>query len=283
MPDNTLATILILISACMHAVWNAILKRTDDKFAAMMCLSGFGGILYLPFLWLAPFPPADLWPWLAASFAIHFVYQLALTKALEMGALTFIYPIARGLGPTLVALFSYFFLAGEMSLAEVAAVLILAVGIFLSTSTKGATGGTARENGILFALLTGAMIAAYTVIDGLAVRRAPTELTYILWSGIGFSPIFISYGLYRRGTKIFRDAVAVWRPGMLAALIAHSGYGIALYAYSIGSLGEVAAIRETSILFALAIGVFWLKETVSRRRLLAVPLIAAGAIMLKLI
>lgn len=268
----------------MHAVWNAILKRTEDKFAAMMCLSGFGGVLYLPFLHLAPLPPPDLWPWLGASFIIHFVYQISLTKALEMGALTFIYPIARGLGPTLVALFSYLFLAGEMSLPEVGAVMILAFGIFLSTSTGKKDKATGNDtSGFFFAVLTGTMIAAYTIIDGLAVRRAPTELTYIIWSGLGFSPIFIAYGLWQRGPKIFKDAVAVWRPGMTAALIAHTGYGIALYAYSIGSLGEIAAIRETSILFAMAIGTLWLREKVSRRRWMAVPLIASGAILLKLI
>lgn len=268
----------------MHAVWNAVLKRAEDKKAAMVGISGFTGLLFLPLVPLAPLPPPDLWPWLLASFSIHLIYQLALTKALEMGALTFIYPIARGMGPTLVAIFSYLFLEGEMSLIEVGAVIILAIGIFISTSTgKATTGGTARENGFFFALLTGAMIASYTIVDGLAVRVAPEPLTYIIWSSLAFAPIFLTYSALHQGPQILKAAGKGWRTSMTAGIIAQGGYAIALYAYSIGSLGEVAAIRETSILFALLIGAWWLKEPISRRRWLAVPLISFGAVLLKLV
>jgi len=278
MEPNTLATVLILISAALHAVWNAMVKRSPDKMAAMVFISGWGGFLYLPLIPLAPLPDSGMMAFIAASTAVHLIYQLSLTRALDVGELTFVYPIARGLGPLLVAVFSLFFLPGDFEAFEFVAVLVLVSGIFLTTRNK-----SGNRAGLGAALLTGCMIATYTLIDGTAVRAAQIPLTYVIWSGIAFAPVLLSYTALRHGPAYLFQCLGAWRHGLPASLMANTGYGIALYALSMGTIGEIAALRETSILFATLIGALWLKETVSGQKVIAVSLIALGAVGLKLI
>lgn len=278
MEPSTLATVLILTSAALHAVWNAMVKRSPDKMATMVFISGWGGLLYLPLIPLAPLPDASMMAFIAASTAIHLVYQLSLTRALDVGELTFVYPIARGLGPLLVAVFSLFFLPGDFEPLEFVAVLVLVSGIFLTTRNK-----TGNRAGLGAAILTGCMIASYTLIDGTAVKAAENPLTYVIWSGIAFAPILMTYTSLRHGRRYLWQCLGAWRHGLPASLMANTGYAIALYALSLGTIGDIAALRETSILFATLIGALWLKEKVTSLKVLAVSLIALGAVGLKLI
>ncbi|WP_417450694.1 EamA family transporter [Kordiimonas sp.] len=277
MDPNTLATILILTSAALHASWNAAVKRSDNKLAIMVFISVFGGLLFIPFAPLVPLPDAELWFFIAASVVIHLIYQLALAHALEIGELTFIYPIARGLGPLLVAIFSVIFLTGDLSTVEFICILVLVFGIFMTMS------GRTRDNkGLGAALLTGSMIATYTLVDGFAVKYADNPFTYIIWGAIAFVPVFFIYIYVMQGRAFLITSLRTWRYGIPASVFALGGYGLALYALSLGTIGEVAALRETSIIFATLIGVFWLKEKVRHRQILAVALIAFGAVCLKI-
>ena len=278
MEPSTLATVLILISAAVHACWNAMLKRAPDKLATMVFISGWGGFLFLPFTPFVPFPSASLWAFTAASICVHLVYQLSLTRALDTGELTFVYPIARGLGPLLVAVFSLLFLTDALSLPEFGAVLVLVFGIFLTMRTS-----SGKRAGLGAAVLTGCMIAAYTLIDGTAVKTAENPLTYVVWSAVSFAPVIMTYTAIRHGHVYLLDSLKTWRRGLPASILSNAGYGIALYAMSLGSIAEIAALRETSILFATLIGALWLKEKVTSQKMFAVSLIALGAIGLKLI
>ncbi|TNE66008.1 MAG: hypothetical protein EP335_04460 [Alphaproteobacteria bacterium] len=280
---DTLATILILTSAFLHALWNAGVKSAPDKFAAMVFISGWGGFLFLPFVPLAPMPEPDLWLWIVGSLAIHLCYQQLLAKALEAGDLTVSYPIARGMGPMLVAIVSYFFLAGEISTGGLFGVAVLVGGIFTTAgaSRRQSTDPAQFRKSLVYALGAGCMIASYTLVDGLAVRRTADPLTYVLWSGIAFMPVLMGYAAWRRGPDFLMQSLAWWRRGLPLSILAQVGYGFALYAYSLGSLGEIAALRECSIIFASLIGFLWLKESFSLRKGVAVLMIAIGAILLK--
>lgn len=282
MQPDTLATLLILTSAMMHALWNAAVKKSADRFATVVFVTSFGALLYIPFIGLAPLPSAALWPWIAASAAAHLLYQLCLARMMDKGALTLVYPIARGTGPMLVALFAFFLLEDDIGLLQLAAILALVTGIFL-TARDDPEQSTGQSAAATAALMTGVTISAYTIIDGLGVRRSEEALTYIIWSGIAGGPLIFLVGLRQRGLKLVTSSLKVWRQGLPASFMAHGGYAIALYAFSIGSLGEIAALRETSIVFATAIGVFWLKEKTGPKRIAAIGLIALAAITLKLL
>ena len=242
----------------------------------MVFISVFGGLLFIPLIPLAPLPDARTWGFIAASVCIHLVYQLSLSRALEIGELTFVYPIARGLGPFFVAIFSLIFLTGDLKATEFLAVMVLVTGILVTMRTKG------HPEGLAPALLTGSMIATYTLIDGFGIKQAADPLTYIIWCGITFAPVFFIYVRITRGTTFLIKSVRTWRHGLPAAVFAQGGYSLALYALSLGTIGEIAALRETSIIFATLIGTFWLKEKLRARQLFAIALIATGAVSLKL-
>lgn len=268
----------------MHAVWNAAVRRSPDRFAAVVFVTTYGGLLYIPFLWFVPFPSADLWPWLIASALTHMCYQICLARMMDRGALTLVYPIARGTGPMLVALFAYFFVAGDLNPVELIAILCLVGGIFLTARPDNNARDSAPTGpAIMAALLTGLTIASYTVIDGLAVRRAEDAFTFIVWSGIMAGPLIFLLGFKQRGAAMVSSSLKVWRQALPASFMAHGGYALALYAFSIGSLGEIAALRETSIVFATIIGALWLKEATGPKRIAAAGLIALSAIALKLL
>lgn len=281
MSGETLATLLILTSAFLHATWNAAVKHSPDRFATVLFVTSFGGFLYLPFIPFTPLPDAEMWPWLVASGITHLLYQLCLARMMDQGALTLVYPVARGTGPLLVALFSYFFLSGTLSLAQLGLITMLIGGIFLTAKPDDRS--PANPKAVLAALATGSMIATYTIIDGLAVKRADEALTFIIWSGIVAAPLIFLVGLKQRGLRIITEAGRVWRQGLPASFMAHGGYALALYAFSIGNLGEIAALRETSIVFATLIGVLWLKESIGLRRIAAIFIIALAALCLKLL
>lgn len=282
MEPETLATILILTSAFMHAVWNAAVRRSADRFATVVFVTSFGGLLYVPFIGFAPLPSADLWLWIGASAASHLCYQLCLARMMDKGALTLVYPIARGTGPMIVALFAYFFLENGLGPTQLGVIMLLVLGIFLTARPdKSKTSG--HKPAVLAALATGLTIAGYTIIDGIAVRRADEALTFVLWSGITAAPMVFIVGLYQRGSQMLSSSLKVWRQGLPASFMAHGGYALALFAFSLGELGEIAALRETSIVFATIIGALWLKESTGPRRIAAIALIALAALTLKII
>ncbi len=282
MPADSLATSLILISAVMHALWNAAVRRSSDRFATVVFVTSYGGLLYVPFLGLAPLPSPALWPWIAASATCHLAYQLCLARMMDKGALTLVYPIARGTGRLIVAIAAFFFLNEGMTIWQLGAIFILVLGIFL-TARPGHKQNEETGPAVLAALATGITIAGYTLIDGLAVKRADEALTFILWSGIAAAPMLFLVGLKQRGPEMLLSSLKVWRQGIPAAFVAHGGYALALYAFRLGQLGEIAALRETSIVFATIIGILWLKERPGVRSVAAVGVIALAALGLKLI
>ncbi|UTW58214.1 EamA family transporter [Kordiimonas sp. SCSIO 12603] len=273
------STILILISALFHAGWSAAVKSTSDKFSITFMMCAGGGILCLPLTFFVPFPTSELWFWLIISLILHGGYQAVLLKTLEAGDLTHVYPIARGTGPLFVAFISFFLLAEKLTLPEYLAIAIIVGGIFLTGSFRF-TPETRKAT--ILALFTGIFIAGYSVIDAIGVKTANNPFSFIIWSNVIFAPVFIAAGLKSRGIRIFQDTLANWHIGVPVMIIAYTGYALALLAYRHGSIAEVAALRETSIIFATLIGLIILKESFSKRRTLAAIIIAFGAIILKI-
>ncbi len=280
MQDATLATLLILTSALLHACWNAGVKHSTDKLATIIFVTSYGGLLLAPFAFFLPLPDTELWYWIGGSMVCHLCYQLLLAKALEKNPLNVAYPIARGTGPFIVALFAYFMLGDDVDLADIAAVSILVTGIFLTISFKQMP--SKSRAALFFPFGTGLMIAAYTIVDGLAVKSTDNHYVFIVWSALASAPLVMIVGVYQRGWGVVAASTKLWRKGLPVAIAAHGGYVLALMAYNLGSLGEIAALRETSIIFAGIIGALWLNEPLNPKKTLSLLLIAAGAVTLRL-
>src|ERR1700760_3443604 len=175
--ENT-ASILILVSGLAQAVVKAILKARNDKMSRRALIDGFSALLLAPAAFLVPLP-VNAWHWLLASVLVHGVYLFALIKSFEQSDMTVAYPIARGLAPMLAAAGAVALFHEPISIAVVVGILAIAVGVmFIGVSHK------LQRSALLWALLTGTCIAAYTVVDAQGVRAAPTALSYIVWTFI---------------------------------------------------------------------------------------------------
>ncbi|QQS12545.1 MAG: EamA family transporter [Rhodospirillales bacterium] len=279
---------LLLAAAIMHASWNALLKadRTDRlaTFGIIMLSGTFLGGVFVPFL---PAPAVESWPWLAASVTIHLFYYFFLLKAYAHGDLSHTYPIARGLGPLLVALFSGRLLGEELRVQDVAGVALLSLGLIalaLPARPSAAPRAGNHRLATVYAVLTGISIAGYIVADGSGVRAAgPTlehKLAYIAWLNVLEGPWLLVVALIlRRGAVVAYLRGAWWR-GAAGGAIATVGYAIAIWALSQGPMAHVAALRETSVLFGALLGTLLLGEPFGRRRVVAAGVIVAGLVLM---
>jgi drug/metabolite transporter (DMT)-like permease len=269
-----LAAVLILLSGFTHAIVSSILKAGQDKVSGRALLDGFSAILIAPAAFFVPLP-TGAWAWLAVSQVVHLLYIVSLVKSYERSDLTVAYPIARGLAPTVAATVSVVVFGEAITLAVAVGIAAVAAGVWFIGRGRHVT-----RPALLWAIATGLCIATYTVIDAQGVRAAPSAASYIVWVFVtmGFG-IGLVLAAWRRHTFL-KVAAAQWKPGLIAGALSIVTYGLALYAFRIGATPRLAALRETSILFATLLAVVFLKERLSRGRLLGVLCIAVGAIVL---
>ena len=268
------ASALMLASGAAHAVVNAVVKSGGDKMSSRALVDGSSALLVLPLAFVVPFPGAAL-PWLLSSFAVHLVYLICLVNAFEEADMSAVYPLMRGSAPVLAAATSALWLRDPLSLTTALGIGLVSLGTLLvawwNRPTRQALG---------WALATGATIAAYTVIDARGVRLAPSAISYVVWVylllGFGIGSLFAAW----RGPRFLVEARSQWRPGLFAGAMSLVTYGLALWAYRLGDVPRLAALRETSILFGVAIAWLFLKERVGKARLAGSGLIAAGAAVL---
>ena len=234
--------------------------------------------MFAPFV---PIPRAEAWSWLITSVIIHMFYYYFLLQAYAHGDLSYVYPIARGLGPLLVALFSGTLLSEHLSLREAIGVALVSVGIAGVAFGRGLPHGF-DFRAAAFAALTGLTIAGYTVVDGIGARVAEDRLAYIVWLNILEGPWVVCVVLYQRGWGVLRHLRRNWLRGTVGGIIATVGYGIAIWALSLGAMAHVAAVRETSVLFAALMDTFLLGEHFGLRRIVAATLVVVGLLTMNL-
>jgi drug/metabolite transporter (DMT)-like permease len=280
---DSLTFMAIMSAAFMHAAWNAMIKIGLDRFMSM-CLMGLcmGTIA----LGLTPFfdlPDPASWPYIAASLLCHIGYNLTLVRAYGYGDLGQIYPLARGAAPIFVALFGMLFLSEYLTPLTWLGIIVLVSGVWLM-ALKGAGRGVAgSRTAIEAALIVSAFIASYTVIDGLGGRVSGTASGYTLWLLGLEGVIMVVIALIRRGPRAILQLRNVWISGFIAGALSLAAYWVAIWAMTRAPIATVAALRETSIFFALAIAVLFLKEPLTFWRSAAATLIVGGAAMLRLL
>jgi drug/metabolite transporter (DMT)-like permease len=267
---------LVLVAAFGHAFWNALVKGSSDHLLMMSAIrlvglgTGVGLALFVP----AP-APASL-PWLAGGTLLLFVYYVFMLNAYRVGDLGQVYPVSRGVAP--LAVVALTLLAGDEKLGAgtAAGIALICAGI-LSLSFSGAR---ARASAIAFAVATGLAIAGYTYLNGIGVRLSGSVLGYAAWLEIATAVGLLSYAAARRRGRIGAFARAHWRNGLVAGLFSIAGYVIALWAMTHASIAAVAALRESSVVFAAILGTFLLREPLGARRIASAAAVLAGILLL---
>lgn len=270
----------VLGAAFLHALWNALIKLGTSKVGGMVILSivevpiGLAAVLLTPAI-----DPVAL-PWVIAAGCTHFAYKVFLTYAYDRGDLSRVYPIARGAAPMAVALVGAWLLDDAVSAGEYLAIGVLAGGILLMA--RGIF--TSGEDRRLLPLALGSALATagYTLIDGMGARVSGSPAAYVAWVFVADGTFFTLGMLALRGPCVIPRDRRAWRTGAVASVASYGAYAVSIWAMTLAPIAVVAALRETSILFAVVIGWLAFGERMGRDKAVAALVIVAGVMLLRL-
>ena len=270
---------LVLFGAALHATWNALVKSGTDKSldAAMVALgAGAVGLAFLPFV---PLPRPEAWPFILVSAFLQFAYFQLVAGAYRAGDIGLVYPLMRGTAPLLVAMTSGIVLGEHLSLTAMAGVLVISAGVL--TLAFESRHGSRRA--IVLALANALVIATYTFVDGAGARASGNAVSYTLWMSLLPPVLLFAWAVSRRGSAtVWNHVRRNWARGLFGGAGSIASYGLALWAMTQAPVALVAALRETSILFAVLIGWLVFGEKMTRDKAMAAGLIVAGVIVTRL-
>jgi phosphonate utilization associated putative membrane protein len=279
----------VLVGALLHAGWNALVKSSDDKPLDTALVHACGALVALPLLLGVGLPSPAALPFIALSLVIHVGYYIALAGAYQHGDLGLTYPIMRGFAPLLVALGS----APLLGEVPSAGAWLGIAGITLGVALVGlAHPGEAlhHRRALAYAFANAGIIAVYTVIDGQGVRTEVAAggeaLRYVLLlfvlDGLPY-PLLVAWRRGREGRRAAWPTIrARWPVAALGGCASIGSYAIALWAMTRAPVASVAALRETSVLFAALLGVWLLGERFGRQRMAGTVLVVAGVVALRM-
>lgn len=277
---STAVTVAALASALMHATWSSMAYRFRDQALGFVMMAWVSLAVGLGLVLLAEPPRRDCWPFVAASVVVHVGYTVALTRANDLAQFTQVYPISRGLAPVLVAGAVVVGVGDGLDLRQGLSVGVIVVGLLVFASVR-ADRAALGSRAVPVAAGVSVLIATYTVIDGIGVREAGTAVGYMAWLATGQGALTVAV-LGSRGDlrRRLRQHPELWTWALVGGVLAVAGYGTTVWAQQHGSLAVVAALRETSIVFATLIGVVVLREGAGARRVVASLVVVAGIVLL---
>ncbi len=275
----------VLIGALLHAAWNALIKAGRDKALDTALMHSLGFVAGVPILLATGLPAPASWPWLAASMVFHLGYYFALAGAYRHGDLGLTYPVMRGTAPLLVALASGRLIGETLPMAGWLGVSSISGGVLLVGLSRRGAWSDSHGHALRFACLNAAIIACYTMVDGHGVRAAGNALSYVATLFLVNGLPYFALVMWRRGEErpaAWAYMAGRWKVALLGMFASGMSYGIALWAMTRAPVAAVAALRETSVLFAALIGARWLQEGFAPRRAAGTLLILAGVMALRL-
>lgn len=267
----------LLAAALLHAGWNALIRRDADRAAATTAVAAGGVVVGLA---VAPFlPPMNLEaiPFVLGSSCFHILYYALIARAYGHADLSVAYPIMRGLAPVIVTVVGAVLLGEFVSIAQFAGIVVVAAGIV----ALGLGGWRSGSRGIAAALLNAVVIAAYTLVDGLGARASGAPAAYTAWILVGGGILTVGWSLYRQGVPALRAARHRLVLGLAGGVMGFGAYAIALWAMTLAQIGAVAAVRESSVLFAAALGAVFLGERFGPARWAAAVLVTLGLVLVR--
>jgi len=270
----------VLGSAFLHALWNALIKTGTSRLGAMIILSIGEVPIGLAVAAFCPLPAPEVWKWVLMAGCAHFFYKSFLTYAYEHGDLSRVYPIARGAAPLIVAIVGTVLLADHLTLHEFAGIAILGLGILLMA--QGIFSNGENRKMLPYALGSACATATYTMLDGTGARVAGDAIGYVAWVFVADGLLFSLGMLTWKGLDVLPRDRKAWGTGMLAAAASYGAYGVSVWAMTKAPIAVVAAVRETSILFAVLIGWLVFGERMTRGKALAACVIVSGVILTRL-
>jgi len=273
--------LLVIFAAILHAVWNGMVKNFGDKVISVSAIV-FGHVpMAIVVMLFLPLPTLESVPYIILSAIIHQGYQYNLISAYKVGDLTKVYPIARGTGPIVATIISIIFLGLLITKFQALSVVLICFGIiilgmFSESSTK-------NNKAVIYSLATGFFIGMYSLADGHGARISLSPLSFLGWSFILNAIIFpfvLKYmGYSNIFSRVMKEAKLIfWIGGTLSYVV----YGVVVWSFTKAPIPLVGALRESSIVFSILIGFFFLKERITFIKVLSILVIFVGVVLLKL-
>ncbi len=270
--------LLVLAAAFLHAAWNALVKTSSDRLLVISSVALAQSSAGALGLFLFPAPAPSSWLAIGVSTLFHYLYYTFLYQAYRFGDLSQVYPIARGLAPVLVAIGGMVFGSEMLTVKSLLGVFITSLGIaslalFRNHEIKN------NPQGLFWALGTGAIIAGYTVADGLGVRASGSAFGYIAWLFFLEFPVVV-FALHRRRGRLVGAWTANWKNSLGTGLSSLFAYAFVIYAVMFAPMAAVSALRETSVIMAALIGTLILNERPWQQRVVAATVVAGGVALI---
>lgn len=278
---SVMVMIIVLSAALLHASWNFMVKSTDNKHLSMSAVVLGHAPFAVAALSLAPLPGVGALPYIVAGALLHVGYQLFLLASYRTGDLSQVYPLARGVAPLIVTGISVTLLGVNLSWFELTAVITIAAGI-MSLALVRRSDGLRNRRAASLAIITGGFIASYSLVDGLGAREAGTALGFYGWlstlNAVLFAVIMrvVQPGIVKR--VVFRS----WRLALGGGGASFLAYAMVTWAFTVAPIPLVTALRETSIIIALLLGVLVLKERLDLMKVLATMCTMLGVVLLRI-
>ncbi len=270
----------VLGAAFLHALWNALIKSGSSRVGAMVILSVWEIVLGLVMSAPHGVPELRIVPWLLGAGTFHLIYKTCLTFAYEHGDLSRVYPLARGTAPMAVLIIGALFLGEEVEALEASGIVVLGLGIL------GLASGVFRsgESKTLIPYALGAAFgtAGYTLLDGFGARAGGDPAAYVAWLFVLDGITYLVLMGLRRGRGVFPPLGKAWAVGAAGGAASYGAYAIAIWAMTLAPIPLVAALRETSILFAVLIGAVVFRERMTMGKWGSVGLIVGGVILTRI-
>jgi drug/metabolite transporter (DMT)-like permease len=284
---TALALALVLAAAFVHASWNYFLKRSGGGTVFVWLFATLSALIYAPLAALVIWWQQPEFGWvhyglMFASAALHTAYYLLLDRGYRSGDLSVVYPLARGTGPLITILCAVLLLEERPTAVAVTGALLIGGGAIALTGDPRKLRQSGNLHAVGFALLTGCMIASYTLVDKVAVAAWLIPPLVQDWAAnLGRVLLMTPLALKLRG-----DIGPTWRRAkkeiVAVALLCPLSYILVLTAMVFTPVSYVAPAREVSILVAALMGTQLLAEGDAARRLAAAAAMVAGIACLAL-
>ena len=294
-----LAVVLVLVSALAHASWNLIVRRSDRPELTNWLMLSSGALLASPiaiFVLLADPPDLTGWLFIAGTTALHIGYFFTLGRAYRYGDLSLVYPIARGLGLALIPIAGVFVLAESVSVSGGFGIAVIFVGVVVvGSSTRGSSGGEVptgggrgiwrqprsllADRGVVFAVLTGILIATYSAFDKRGVDHVE-PIVYMFMMTVGGSLGILALIARNYTRHDFAGEIRNhWKIGLAGGALQFTAYTLVLSAFRLSPVSYVGPFRERGIVFGVVMAWLILKESVTLNRAIGAAAIGSGAIL----
>ena len=270
----------IIFAALLHAIWNAMVKKGDDKYISLTAVVLGHVPISIIVIFFTPTISFQSIPYIFISAIFLSGYEWCLLSAYRLEDYTKVYPIARGTAPIFIVVLSLLLFNTIISKFELIGILVISFGIIILGFQNIKT--FKNYSAVVYAISTGIFISCYSISDGYGGRLSASPLNYTAWLMILNAVIFsillrimnkpgVIKKVLSEGKKIF----------FIGGTLSYVVYGTIVWAFTQASVPTVAALRETSIIFALLIGTFFLKEKFTFLKTAAVLTIFFGVILLK--